>query len=70
MATVTTSTYTPVTGHFVCHVWNTIPGDCQECGGTYFTAAGNLLHYSYTVTNNGGYPLAGPITVAMTKWGP
>jgi LPXTG-site transpeptidase (sortase) family protein len=36
---------------------------------TYFTAAGNSLHYRYSVTNDGGYPLLGPITVSDDKTG-
>jgi uncharacterized repeat protein (TIGR01451 family) len=34
---------------------------------TYFTAAGNVLHYSYVVTNSGFAPLLGPVTVADDK---
>ena len=34
---------------------------------TYFTATGNTLHYRYEVTNNGGYPLVGPVTVHDDK---
>jgi len=30
---------------------------------TYFTAAGNQLHYSYLVTNSGSAALAGPVSV-------
>ncbi len=36
---------------------------------SYFISAGDLLHYSYTVTNNGGYPLLGPVTVTDDKIG-
>jgi uncharacterized repeat protein (TIGR01451 family) len=32
-----------------------------------FTGAGNLLHYSYLVTNSGFAPLLGPVTVADDK---
>ncbi|HEY0782327.1 MAG TPA: DUF11 domain-containing protein, partial [Thermoanaerobaculia bacterium] len=32
-----------------------------------FTAPGDLLHYSYLVTNNGFAPLAGPVTVSDNK---
>jgi uncharacterized repeat protein (TIGR01451 family) len=32
-----------------------------------FTAAGNVLHYSYLVTNSGFAPLLGPVTVADDK---
>lgn len=34
---------------------------------TYFLAAGNVLHYSYVVTNTGFAPLLGPVTVADDK---
>ena len=34
---------------------------------SYFTAAGNVLHYSYLVTNTGFAPLLGPVTVADDK---
>ncbi len=34
---------------------------------TYFLAAGNVLHYSYVVTNSGFAPLLGPVTVADDK---
>ena len=31
---------------------------------TYFAGTGNVLHYSYAVTNTGAAPLLGPVTVA------
>jgi uncharacterized repeat protein (TIGR01451 family) len=34
---------------------------------TYFLAAGNILHYSYAVTNSGSAPLLGPVTIADDK---
>ena len=34
---------------------------------TYFTQIGDILHYSYGVTNTGGYPLLGPVTISDTK---
>lgn len=34
---------------------------------TYFLAAGNLLHYSYVVTNTGYAPLVGPVTISDSK---
>ncbi len=34
---------------------------------TYFSRAGNVLHYSYLVTNSGFAPLLGPVTVADDK---
>jgi uncharacterized repeat protein (TIGR01451 family) len=34
---------------------------------TSFTAAGDVLHYSFLVTNTGFAPLAGPVTVADDK---
>jgi uncharacterized repeat protein (TIGR01451 family) len=34
---------------------------------TTFTNAGDVLHYSYLVTNNGFAPLQGPVTVADNK---
>ncbi|MFL6375141.1 MAG: hypothetical protein ACJ73D_10780, partial [Pyrinomonadaceae bacterium] len=34
---------------------------------SYFSAAGNLLHYSYLVTNTGSAPLLGPVTVSDDK---
>lgn len=34
---------------------------------TYFSTAGNVLHYSYLVTNSGFAPLLGPVTVADDK---
>jgi uncharacterized repeat protein (TIGR01451 family) len=34
---------------------------------TYFTQIGDILHYSYVVTNTGGYPLLGPVTISDTK---
>ncbi len=34
---------------------------------TYFTAAGNVLHYSFLVTNSGFAPLLGPVTVTDDK---
>jgi uncharacterized repeat protein (TIGR01451 family) len=34
---------------------------------TYFTAAGNVLNYSYTLTNSGSAPLVGPVIVADNK---
>ncbi|MEO5857854.1 MAG: DUF11 domain-containing protein, partial [Pyrinomonadaceae bacterium] len=33
----------------------------------YFSIAGNVLHYSYLVTNSGFAPLLGPVTVADDK---
>ncbi len=33
----------------------------------WFMAAGDILHYSYLVTNSGSAPLAGPVTVADDK---
>jgi uncharacterized repeat protein (TIGR01451 family) len=67
-ATVTTSTYTPSTPVTSSAKYGTksltIAKSVTE---SYFTAAGNVLHYSYVVTNNGGYPLLGPVTVADDK---
>jgi large repetitive protein len=34
---------------------------------TSYTLAGDVLHYSYLVTNSGAAPLAGPVTVADNK---
>jgi LPXTG-site transpeptidase (sortase) family protein len=34
---------------------------------TYFISAGTILHYSYLVTNSGGAPLPGPVTVSDDK---
>lgn len=34
---------------------------------THFTAAGNVLHYTFAVTNTGSAPLLGPVTVADDK---
>lgn len=34
---------------------------------TTFDAAGDVLHYDYTVENTGGFPLEGPVTVADDK---
>ncbi len=34
---------------------------------SYFTAAGNVLNYSFLVTNNGSAPLLGPVTVSDDK---
>ena len=34
---------------------------------SYFTMAGDVLHYSYLVTNSGSAPLAGPVTVSDDK---
>jgi LPXTG-site transpeptidase (sortase) family protein len=34
---------------------------------SYFTAAGNVLNYSFLVTNNGSAPLLGPVTVSDNK---
>ena len=36
---------------------------------TYFTATGNILHYSYTAKNNGFAPLLGPVTITDDKVG-
>ena len=67
-ATVTTSTYTPATPVTSSAKYGTesltVTKSVTE---TYFTAAGNVLHYSYLVTNNGGYPLLGPVTIADDK---
>jgi uncharacterized repeat protein (TIGR01451 family) len=42
----------------------TIAKSAQE---TYFTAAGNVLHYNYLVTNTGLAPLIGPVTISDDK---
>jgi conserved repeat domain len=42
----------------------TIAKSSQE---TYFTAAGNVLHYNYLVTNTGAAPLLGPVTISDDK---
>jgi uncharacterized repeat protein (TIGR01451 family) len=34
---------------------------------SYFTAAGNVLHYTYNVTNNGSTDLAAPVTISDDK---
>lgn len=34
---------------------------------TYFLAAGDVLNYSYLVTNSGSAPLAGPVTISDDK---
>ncbi len=69
-ATVTTSTYTPVIPVTSSAMYGTQSlAIVKNVTESYFTAAGNLLHYSYTVTNNGGYPLAGPVTVVDDKVG-
>jgi uncharacterized repeat protein (TIGR01451 family) len=39
----------------------------KSAAESYFTAAGNVLHYSYLVTNSGFAPLPGPVTVADDK---
>lgn len=39
----------------------------KSAAQTYFTAAGNVLNYSYLVTNSGYATLAGPVTVADDK---
>jgi uncharacterized repeat protein (TIGR01451 family) len=39
----------------------------KSAAESYFTAAGNVLHYSYLVTNSGFAPLLGPVTVADDK---
>ncbi len=69
-ATVTTTTYTPSTLVTSTAKYGTksltIVKNVTE---SYFTAAGNTLHYSYSVTNDGGYPLLGPVTVTDDKVG-
>jgi uncharacterized repeat protein (TIGR01451 family) len=39
----------------------------KSAAESFFTAAGNVLHYSYLVTNSGFAPLLGPVTVADDK---
>ena len=39
----------------------------KNAAESYFTVAGNVLHYSYLVTNSGFAPLLGPVTVADDK---
>ncbi|RLC99839.1 MAG: hypothetical protein DRI65_16880, partial [Chloroflexota bacterium] len=39
----------------------------KSAAESYFTATGDLLHYSYLITNSGFAPLVGPVTVADDK---
>ncbi len=39
----------------------------KTLGEAYFAGAGNILHYSYTVTNTGNAPLIFPVTIADDK---
>jgi uncharacterized repeat protein (TIGR01451 family) len=39
----------------------------KNAAESFFTAAGDVLHYSYLVTNSGFAPLLGPVTVADDK---
>jgi uncharacterized repeat protein (TIGR01451 family) len=39
----------------------------KSAGQTYFSSAGDVLDYSYVVTNSGFTPLFGPVTVADDK---
>ena len=39
----------------------------KSAAESYFSAAGDVLHYSYLVTNSGFTPLLGPVTVADDK---
>ncbi len=67
-ATVTTSTYTPSPAVTSSATYGTKSLTiAKSATQTYFTAAGNVLNYSYVVQNNGGYPLLGPVTVADDK---
>jgi uncharacterized repeat protein (TIGR01451 family) len=67
-ATVTTSTYTPSTPVTSSAKYGTKSlSIAKSVTESYFTTAGNVLHYKYEVTNNGGYPLLGPVTIADDK---
>jgi len=69
-ATVTTTTYTPSTLVTSTAKYGTKSLTIvKNVAESYFTAAGNTLHYSYSVTNDGGYPLLGPVTVTDDKVG-
>ena len=67
-ATVTTTTYTPTTPVTSSALYGTESlAIVKTASETYFTAAGNTLHYRYSVSNNGGFPLFGPVTVTDDK---
>ncbi len=67
-ATATTTTYTPATAITSSARYGTKSLSLEKSATeTYFSAAGDVLHYSYKVTNNGGYPLLGPVTVSDNK---
>lgn len=64
-ATATTTTYTPPTPVTAQANFGTKALTLDKTAiETYFAAAGDVLHYSYLVTNTGGYPLAGPLSVS------
>lgn len=68
IATVTTSTYTisePETSS--ASYGTTSLTIVKSADKSSFTAVGELLTYNYLVTNNGGYPLPGPVAVADDK---
>jgi LPXTG-site transpeptidase (sortase) family protein len=66
-ATASTNETTPVTS--TARYGTQLLAIVKNVTETYFAAEGDLLHYSYTVTNNGGYPLLGPVTVTDDKVG-
>ena len=65
-ATVTTTTYpSPITS---TAKYGTVSVSLtKNVAETYFTALADTLHYTYTVTNSGGYPLQGSVSVTDTK---
>ncbi|MDE3087943.1 MAG: DUF11 domain-containing protein, partial [Chloroflexota bacterium] len=67
-ATVTNTTYTPTTAITSTAKYGTESlALSKSVTETSFTTAGDVLHYSYTVTNTGGYPLLGPVVITDTK---
>ena len=69
-ATATTTTYTPTTPITSTAKYGTESiAIVKYVTESYFTIEGNTLHYRYAVTNDGGYPLVGPITVSDDKAG-
>ena len=62
--TYSTATYTDTSSATYATTGLTLDKTATE---TSFTLAGDLLHYSYLVTNSGAAPLLGPVTVTDDK---
>jgi LPXTG-site transpeptidase (sortase) family protein len=67
-ATVTTSSYTPATEGTSSALYGTMSLSLDKTADrSTYSAVNETINYSYLVTNNGGYPLLGPVTVTDDK---